>query len=216
MRRLAQDQVVAISVGDDTMDCRVVRVEAGEVALAPVEPEESDALPAASAGATLVFSHGGRLVMLRGAMYRATGRDDIRFAERTTWPGGAPVVAEQRRKAARLPITLPATITQFDADGAPIGEERRLVTRDISIGGFAVGTGVVGLAVGMRVRFELVLTDGALIGGTARVVRAASEMSGLAFEELAPLDRVRLAGFLAARQTTRAARPAVGAAAAAR
>jgi hypothetical protein len=216
MKRLALDQVVAISVGDDAIDCRVVRVEAAEVALAPVAPEQSDALPAASAGATLVFSHGGRLVMLRGAMYRATGRDDIRFAERTTRPGGAPVVAEQRRKAARLPITLPATITPLDPDGAPMGEERRLVTRDISIGGFAVGTGVISLAVGMRVRFELVLTDGALIGGTARVVRAASEMSGLAFEELAPLDRVRLAGFLAARQTTRAARPAVGAAAAAR
>jgi c-di-GMP-binding flagellar brake protein YcgR len=212
MKRLTRDQVVSISVGDDTIDCRVVRVDAGEVAVAPVLPAESGLLPAASAGATLVFSHGGRLVMLRGAMYRAAGRDDIRFAEMTSRPGAAPAVAEQRRKAARLPIRLPATITPIDADGAPMGEERRLVTRDISIGGFAVDTGVVSLGVAMRVRFELVLSDGAMIGGTARVARAASEMSGLAFEDLPPLERVRLAGFLAAQQTHRTARPVAAAA----
>jgi hypothetical protein len=66
------------------------------------------------------------------------------------------------------------------------------------------------------VRFDLVLTSGAMIGGTARVVRAASEMSGLRFEQLAPADRVRLAGFLATQQTNRAGRPAPLTAAAAR
>jgi hypothetical protein len=55
-----------------------------------------------------------------------------------------------------------------------------------------------------------------MIGGTARVVRAASEMSGLRFEQLAPADRVKLAGFLASQQTTRSGRPAAPAAAAAR
>ncbi len=118
--------------------------------------------------------------MLRGAMYRASGEADLRFAEKSS--GSGPVVAEQRRKAARLPITLPATIRQLDDEGTPFGEERQLVTRDISIGGFAVGTGVGGFSPGAHVQFELILTSGEMLSGTAVVVRAASEMSGLRFE----------------------------------
>jgi hypothetical protein len=209
MKRLVTDQEAALSVGDVTVDCRVGELLGGEVALVPIDAGESRMLPAASAGASLVFTHGGRLVMLRGAMYRATSDEDIRFAEKTVRSAAAS--AEQRRKAARLPITLPATIVQLDDAGAPVGEGRQLITRDISIGGFAVGTGVGGLSVGMLVRFDLVLTSGAMIGGTARVVRAASEMSGLRFETLAPADRVRLAGFLASQQSNRVARPAASA-----
>ena len=207
MKRLVADQEVSISVGDVTVDCRVGEVLCGEVALDLLDERGSRALPAASAGASLVFSHGGRLVMLRGAMYRATCQDDIRFAEKTR-RAAQTASAEQRRKAARLPITLPATITQLDETGEPFGEERQLITRDISIVGFAVSTGVGGFAVGTRVRFDLVLTSGAMIGGTARVVRAASEISGLSFEELAAGDRVKLAGFLASQQNNRVARPA--------
>ena len=199
MKRLTVDQEVALAVGDATIDCRVARLSGGAAALTPLDPDESGLLPAASAGASLVFTHGGRLVMLRGAMYRVTGDEDLRFAE-TSGRSAAQTVAEQRRKAARLPITLPATIRQLDDDGAPFGEERQLITRDISIGGFAVGTGVGAFSVGALVTFELILTSGAMLGGTARVVRAASEMSGLCFEQIAPADRVRLAGFRAARQ----------------
>jgi PilZ domain len=208
MNRLALEQEVALSVGDATIDCRVVRLSGGEAALAPLDPADSGLLPAASAGASLVFTHGGRLVMLRGAMYRATGDEDLRFAEKSI---GGPVVAEQRRKAARLSITLPATIRQLDDDGMPFGEERQLITRDISIGGFAVGTGVGGFSPGAHVQFELILTSGEMIGGTAVVVRAASEMSGLRFDKLAPADRVKLAGFLAGRQSNRGPRAAAGA-----
>jgi hypothetical protein len=211
MKRLVTDQDVALSVGDVTVDCKVGELLGGEVALVPLDDGESRTLPAASAGASLVFSHGGRLVMLRGAMYRATGEDDIRFAEKAI--RSAPTAsAEQRRKAARLPITLPATIAQLDDAGEAFGEERQLITKDISIGGFAVGTGVGSFPVGTLVRFDLVLTSGAMIGGTARVVRAASEMSGLRFEQLAAADRVKLAGFLASQQTNRAARPTATAA----
>jgi hypothetical protein len=207
MKRLVRDQEVALSVGDVTVDCTVGELHGGEVALVPLDEREGRLLPAASAGASLVFTDGGRLVMLRGAMYRATCEDDIRFAGKTR--GAAPTAsAEQRRKAARLPITLPATISQLDESGEPFGEERQLITKDISIGGFAVGTGVGSFPVGTLVRFDLVLTSGAMIGGTARVVRAASEMSGLRFEQLAPADRVKLAGFLAGQQSTRQARPA--------
>ena len=211
MKRLTIDQDVALSVGDATLDCRVAALNRGEAALEPLVPGESSLLPAASAGASLVFSHEGRLVMLRGAMYRATADDDLRFAEQTVAPAKV-MSAEQRRKAARLAITLPATLRQLDADGTPVGEERQLVTRDISIGGFAVGTGFAGLPVGARVSFQLILTNGAILAGTARVVRSASEMAGLSFEQLPPADRVRLAGFLAAQQTVRSARPAAASA----
>jgi hypothetical protein len=209
MKRLAVDQQVALSVGDATIDCRVAALNGAEAALEPVVPRESPVLPAASASASLVFSHEGRLVMLRGAMYRATGEQDLRFAEKSVASAKA-VSAEQRRKAARLDITLPATLRQLDADGTP-GEERQLITRDLSIGGFAVGIGVVGLPVGARVSFELVLTNGAILAGTARVVRSASDMAGLSFEQLPPADRVRLAGFLASQQTVRASRPVASA-----
>ncbi|MEA2385243.1 MAG: hypothetical protein QOH72_5214 [Solirubrobacteraceae bacterium] len=214
MKRLIADQDVALSVGDVTVDCRIGELLGGEVALVPRDTDEGRLLPGASAGATLVFSHGGRLVMLRGAMYRATSQDDIRFGEKTS--RSAPTAsAEQRRKAARLPITLPVTITQLDDAGVPFGEERQLITRDISIGGFAVGsTGVGGLSAGALVHFDLVLTSGAMIGGTARVVRAASDKSGLSFEQLAPLDRVKLAGFLASQQSNRVPRSAALASAA--
>jgi c-di-GMP-binding flagellar brake protein YcgR len=206
MKRLRIGQEVALSVGDATIDCRVDSLPGGQAALAPLHAGESSLLPAASAGASIVFEHDGRLVMLRGAMYRATSADDLRFAETTTRSAGA-VVGEQRRKAARLAITLPATIRQLDDEGAPFGEERQLITRDLSIGGFAVGTGVGAFPVGALVRFALVLTNGTLIDGTARVVRAAIEMSGLRFEQLEPSDRVRLAGFLAGRQSGRSPRP---------
>ena len=209
MKRLVTDQDVALSVGDVTVDCKVGELLGGEVALVPLDEGQSRTLPVASAGASLVFSHGGRLVMLRGAMYRATGEDDIRFAEKTL--RSAPTAsAEQRRKAARLPITLPATIAQLDEAGEPFGEERQLVTRDISIGGFAVGTGVGGFSPGAHVQFELILTSGEMLSGTAVVVRAASEMSGLRFDNLAPADRVKLAGFLAGRQSNRGPRAAAG------
>jgi len=208
MKRLALEQEVALSVGDATVDCRVAALSGGEAALAPLDPADSGLLPAASAGASLVFTHGGRLVMLRGAMYRATGEADLRFAEKSS--GSGPVVAEQRRKAARLPITLPATIRQLDDEGTPFGEERQLVTRDISIGGFAVGTGVGGFSPGAHVQFALILTSGEMLSGTAVVVRAASEMSGLRFDNLAPADRVKLAGFLAGRQSNRGPRAAAG------
>jgi hypothetical protein len=207
MKRLVADQEVALSVGDVTVDCTVRELLGGEVALTPIDEGESRTLPVASAGASLVFTHGGRLVMLRGAMYRADSQDDIRFAEKTL--RAAPTAsAEQRRKAARLSITLPATIAQLDESGEPFGEERQLITKDISIGGFAVGTGVGSFPVGTHVRFDLVLTSGAMIGGTAHVVRSASEMCGLRFDKLAPADRVKLAGFLASQHNNRVARPA--------
>jgi hypothetical protein len=203
VKRLQQDLIVAVSVGDTTVDCRVAGVSGGEASLEPLNASDVELLPAASAAATLVFPHGGGLVMLRGAMYRV-GRGEIRFAERAR----GPQVAEQRRKAGRLPISLPATVARIDEQGALVEEHRKLVTRDLSLGGFAVATGARAFPLRARLRFELVLADGVTLAGTGRAARSAGEICGVEFEQLAPADRVRLAGFLAAQQRTRAARGA--------
>lgn len=175
MKRLTIGQTAALSVGDMVADCRVVALPGGEAVLAPHEPELAARLPAAGDGASLVFQHGDKLVMLRGAMYRGMSDDDLHFAERAA-TRAAPVAADHRRKSARLPVTLPAMMRQLDSDGTPFGEERKLVTRDISLGGFAVGTGVGGFSPGALVAFEIVLTSGETIAGTAQVVRAGSDV----------------------------------------
>jgi hypothetical protein len=197
MKRLTIGQTAALSVGDTVADCRVVAVSGGEAKLVPHEPELAARLPAAGDGASLAFMHGPQIVMLRGAMYRGMSDDDLRFSERAA-TRTAPDAGEHRRKAARLPVTLPAMMRQLDTDGTPFGAERQLITRDISLGGFAVGTGVGGFSPGALVQFGIVLTSGETIAGTARVVRAGSEMSAVRFEHLEPADRIRLVGFLAA------------------
>jgi hypothetical protein len=197
MKRLTIGQTAALSVGDMVADCRVVAVTGSEARLVPHEPELAARLPAAGDGASLAFMYGQQIVMLRGAMYRGLDDDDLRFSERAA-SGMASLTGAQRRKAARLPVTLPAMMRQLDDEGTPFGEQRQLITRDISLGGFAVGTGVGGFSPGALVAFEIVLTSGETIAGTARVVRAGSEMSAVRFERIEPSDRVRLVGFLAA------------------
>jgi hypothetical protein len=201
VRRLVADQLVALSVGDATIDCRVAVPSAEEAGLVPIHLADGRRLPTASGDAELVFSHEGQLIMLRGAIYRGACPEDILFAERRTARPAA--VAEQRRRAARLPIALPATVTALDAAGRPADDQRQLLTRDVSIGGFAVVSPPGGLSSGTTVRFELVLGDGAIIAGTARVARSTGDVTGLAFVELPPLERVRLGSFLA-RQSARA------------
>jgi PilZ domain len=192
MKRLTIGQTAALSVGDMVADCRVVAVTGSEARLVPHEPELAARLPAAGDGASLAFMHGQQIVM-----YRGLDDDDLRFSERAA-SGMASLTGAQRRKAARLPVTLPAMMRQLDDEGTPFGEQRQLITRDISLGGFAVGTGVGGFSPGALVAFEIVLTSGETIAGTARVVRAGSEMSAVRFERIEPSDRVRLVGFLAA------------------
>ena len=67
MKRLTVDQEVSLSVGDVTIDCHVASVAGGEAALAPQHPDDLNLLPAASAGASIVFTHGGGGVAIAGA-----------------------------------------------------------------------------------------------------------------------------------------------------
>ena len=104
MNRLTVGQTAALSVGDTVADCQVVARTGGEAVLVPHEPKIAARLPAAGDGASLVFKHGDRLVMLRGAMYRGTSDDDLRFAAGSLLHGressrrGAPPQARRLRR----------------------------------------------------------------------------------------------------------------------
>jgi hypothetical protein len=202
MKRLLENQVVGLSVGDTTVDCRVAGLTGGEASLVALRPAEAKLLPAASAGANLVFTHRGGLVMLRGALYRADSAEDLRFAEDSR---ATAAVAEQRRRAARVDVSLLASVTPLAPDGTPDGEEYQLMTRDMSLGGLALDSGRAPLLNGSLLSFTVTLPDLTQIGGTGRVVRAAGKMCGVKFEELAPADRLKLASFLVSRQRARAA-----------
>jgi hypothetical protein len=202
MKRLLENQVVGLSVGDATVDCRVAGLTGGEASLVPLRPAEAKLLPAASAGANLVFSHRGGLVMLRGALYRSGSAEDLRFAEDSR---ATAAVAEQRRRAARVDVSLLVSVTPLAPDGTPDGEEHQLMTRDMSLGGLALDSGRAPLLNGSLLHFTVTLPDLTQVGGTGRVVRAAGNMCGVKFEELAPADRLKLASFLVAQQRPRAA-----------
>jgi len=203
MKRLLENQVVALSVGDTGIDCTVAALSRGEAELHPVRPAEAKLLPAASPSATLVFTSRGGLVMLRGALYRTGCAEELRFAEGTS--PTASVTAEQRRRAARVEIALPTSVTAVAADGTLEGEEQELVTRDVSLGGLALETRRAPLRNGSLLRFRVTLPDMSEIGGTARVVRAAGSVCGLRFEDVAPADRMKLASYLVATQRPRPA-----------
>ena len=203
MKRLLENQVVGLSVGETTIDCTVASLTGGEAALHALRPPEARLLPTASASATLVFTHRGGLVMLRGSLYRAGGVEELRFAEGSR-PAACAVVAEQRRRAARVDVALPAAVITLAHDGTPHGDAHQFVTRDVSLGGLALDTFRTPLLNGALLHFTVRLPDATEIAGTGRVVRAAGDVCGVRFEDLAPADRMRLAGYLVGTQQARA------------
>ncbi len=202
MKRLQHNQVVTLSVGDDTLACRVVGFVAGEVALVPVEPTPRS-LPLGSVSASLVFEFRGGLVQLLGSLYREESRLRFTVSDRAR-------AGEQRRRAARLDLALPVTLTPLTDDARPSDAERRLLTFDVSLGGIGLRLDDGMYPSGTRLRFKLEPPGGEPVVGTAQVVHVAGEHCGLRFEEVAAADRVRLAGYLvwAKREHTRRAAPA--------
>jgi hypothetical protein len=185
MKRLAERQHVGLTVGEHTVDCQVLVVNGNEAVLHALEERALKMLPAAGA-ASLVFEHPGGLVMLRGAIYRGSSPQDLRFAVTNR-----PRATEQRRKAARLPIALPVTLVPVDAGGAPTDEPRRTLTRDISIAGIGVLTNDDSYSTGGLLRFELTPANGTSVAGTAQIVRMTTEVVGMKIVTLPPAERVR-------------------------
>jgi PilZ domain len=200
MKRLRTGQIVTLAVGDTTLDCRVTEFVGTEVALSPVT-RSARSLPA-SGGASIVFEHRGGLVQLRGALYHVD--EGLRFAVTRTQCAG-----QQRRRAARIELALPVMLTPLTHDGRSSRIERHVVTFDLSLSGMGLRLNGAVYPRGDVLRFELRPPGGNPLTGKARVVHVTGEMCGLAFEEFAPADHARLAGYLVGAKRERSRRVAI-------
>jgi len=190
MKRLAVEQEVALSVGDATVDCRVAALCGGEAALAPLDPADSGLLPAASAGASLVFTHGGRLVMLRGRVRRED--DGLHFTVTDK------VTVEQRRRYARVEVALPVMLTPLGADGTP-GNPVETRSFDVSADGVLVEAQISPTL--PRLRLSLELPDGdPPVECDVRLIRQVGWRSALRYSGISECDRERLKCFVAERK----------------
>jgi hypothetical protein len=189
MRRLAITQPVVLDLQEEAIDCVVEAIVGDEATLAPVAAADAGYIPRLGRSAALVFAGaGGARARVRGAVHRGTGQGRLRFVAggRTDLPA--------RRQAARAGVALEVELEPVDA-GEPA---RRVATIDVSIGGIGVRVGDWAPAEGALLHFALELPAAPPIRGTARVLRVAAGVAGLAIAEIAPADRARLAAFLIA------------------
>src|SRR4051794_14445599 len=188
MRRLAAQQPVVLDLEEEAIECVVEDVSGHEATIAPVAAADAGYIPRLGRAAALVFAAagGGDRARVGGAVHRAAKEGRLRFVA----GGGAALPA--RRQAARAGVDLPLEVE-------PAGEPpRRLATTDVSIGGIGVRIAGWRPTGGEQVRFALDLPAAAPIRGVARVLRVAGDVAGLEIEEMAPMDRARLAAFLIA------------------
>jgi PilZ domain-containing protein len=188
MRRLAAKQPVVLDLGEEAIECVVEAVAGEQATIAPLAAADAGYIPRLGRAAALVFvaGSGGERARARGAVHRAPTEGRLQFV------AGAGSDLPARRRTARAGVDLPVDI---EPDGEPA---RRLATTDVSIGGIGVriaGWRPVG---GEQVRFALELPAAPPIRGTAVVLRVAEGVAGLAIEDIAAVDRARLAAFLIA------------------
>jgi hypothetical protein len=185
MRRLASNQAVVLDLGEEAIECVVEAVAAEEVTIAPRAAADAGYIPSLGRAAALVFAgSGGQRERVRGAVRRAASEGLLTFV------AGSGSDLPARRRSARAGVDLPV-------DLEPAGEPaRRLATTDVGIGGIGVRIGGWRPVGGEHVRFALELPAAPPIRGTARVLRVTGDVAGLAIEDIAPVDRARLAAFL--------------------
>jgi len=190
MRRLTASQPVVLDLEEEAIQCVVEATAGDEATLAPVAAADAGYIPSLGRAAALVFAAGagGERTRVRGVVHRAPAEGRLRFLA----SGGAALPA--RRRAARAGVDLPVELAPDEAGEAP----RRLATTDLSIGGIGVDVAAWAPADGARLRFALELPVAPPIRGTARVLRVAGGVAGLAIVDIAPADRARLAAFLIA------------------
>jgi hypothetical protein len=196
VKRLRERQVVALGLGPARIECRVVAINHGEAALAPVALGKEATLPSLSGRATLTFEHGRGMVMLRGTVRCAKGASELRF---TVNDG---VQLRQPRSSSRLSVDLPVLLTPLHPDGRPRGEAIGVRTVDVSLTGLGARTGAVGER-GEHVLVELDLPGGPL-QGAARVMRRTPWLTAVEFGPLLKPARERLRAFLLVHQRRQA------------
>lgn len=190
MRRLTVSQPVVLDLEEEAIECVVEALAGDEATIAPLTAADAGYIPRLGRAAALVFAarDGGDRVRVRGAVHRAPAQGRLRFV------AGAGRDLPARRQAARAGVELPTQLEALDT-GEPA---HHVATTDVSIGGIGVRLGEWAPAEGTLLRFALELPAAAPIRGTARVLRVAGGVAGLAIAEIAPADRARLAAFLIA------------------
>jgi PilZ domain len=195
MRRLTPSQPVVLDLEEEAIDCIVAAVQGDEEAtLTPVEAADAAYIPSLGRVAALVFAEGGSSETRRvvGAVHRAADPGRLRFVP------GAGTGLPARRQTARAGVELTVALGGPGAGGEP----RRLLTSDVSLGGLGVRLTDWTPEPDAILDVALEVPEAEPIRGSARVLRVAGGVAGLAFSEITAGERGRLAAFLIASRAT--------------
>jgi hypothetical protein len=188
MRRLAVRQSVVLDLEEEAIECVVETLAGDKATLAPVAAADAAYIPSLGRAAALVFGGGAERVRVAGAVRRAPAEGRLDFVA----GGGAGLPA--RRQTARVGIELPVAVTVPGAAAEPL----RLTTSDVSLGGLGVRFAGEAPDEGAMLDVAIELPAAPPVRATARVLRTAHGVAGLAFADISAVDRGRLAAFLVA------------------
>jgi hypothetical protein len=191
MRRLTPSQPVVLDLEEEAIDCVVAAVDGdAEATLTPVEAADAAYIPSLGRTAALVFAEGGPSETRRitGAVHRAADPGRLRFL------AGAGIGLPARRQTARAGVELTVALSGPGAGDEP----RRLLTTDVSLGGLGVRLAGWVPEPDATLEVALELPEAEPIRGTARVLRVANGVAGLAFSDITAGERGRLAAYLIA------------------
>ena len=195
MRRLREHQLVTLQMDRPSVsiECLVLGIDGEEATLEPVYQADLARIPTIGAETLLTFEYRSQLVTLRGNTRREDATQDFRFAvtDRVTVP--------QRRRYARVDVTLPLRVRPLNADGSAAGDTIETRTRDLSADGLQVDELLPQASA--RWRLELELPDnGQPIVCEAKIVRHLAGGTGMRYTDLSAEDRERLRQFVSARK----------------
>ena len=150
-------------------------------------------LPVEGKNALLTFHYRSRLITLRGTGRRDASGKDLRFTVTDR------VMVPQRRRYARVAVTLPVAIVPLLGDEGAEGRRVETRTCDVSADGLLVEE----LLPTSEPRLRIVLQvpdNGPPISCYAHIVRRVRGGTALRFASIAAEDRQRLQQFVAARK----------------
>jgi hypothetical protein len=197
VRRLREHQFVTLEIDNPPtgMECLVLAIDGDEATLEPVDLEQMSVLSASGRSALLTFEYRSQLVSLRGMARRDEVSRDLRFnvTDRVTVP--------QRRRYARVEVTLPLTLMALREEGGSLvaGEPIETRTRDLSADGVLVEELLPPAE--QRWRATLPLPDrGPPVVFEARIVRNVGGGTAMRYTAMRPEDKHRLKQYVAAQK----------------
>lgn len=197
MRRLREHQFVTLEIERPaaSIECLVLAIDGGEATLEPVEIHQLAVLSSSGSASLLTFEYRSQLISLRGTARRDDIARDLRFTvtDRVTVP--------QRRRHARVEVTVPLKVAPLHEDGGSTvaGDPVETRTRDLSADGVLAEELLPPAEQRWRVQLE-VPDNGPPIVCEARTVRNVGGGTALRYTAIRPEDRQRLKQFVAARK----------------